>query len=98
MADQKVTVILVNGELQIGTAVSRNGQEKIKFKNATGSNGVTIEFVDSPFEGGNKIGPIDDKKSEMSGKLKDGVPYGTYKYTVKLPKYPDLDPNVVVEP
>jgi hypothetical protein len=97
MADQKVSVILVSGELQVGTNVSKGAQEKVKWVNQTGQDGVTIVFANSPFEK-NQVGPLSNGKSDDAGKLKAGAQAGTYKYTVKLAGVKDLDPNVIVDP
>jgi hypothetical protein len=98
MEDHKVTITLdPNGNLRVGPGVSKNGQDKVKWKNKTGLDGLIIEFADSPFEGPNRYGPINNGDSANSGKLRGDVQPGAYKYTVKLGSKV-LDPNVIVDP
>jgi hypothetical protein len=97
MEDHKVVVTLdSNGNLRVGPGVSKNGQDKVKWKNKTGEDGLIIEFAVSPFEGGPTYGPINNRDSELSRKLRADVQPGAYKYTVKLGSKV-LDPNVIVD-
>ncbi|HJY87084.1 MAG TPA: hypothetical protein VKE24_09630 [Candidatus Acidoferrales bacterium] len=45
--------------------------------------------------------PFDHFKFNQSDaravKVRNRAPYGPYKYTVKVPGYPDLDPEVIVD-
>lgn len=94
MANNKVTIVLVSGNLQVGAGI-KQGQDQVLWQNKTGVDGVTIDFgPDGPFPQ-NPIGPINNNATAPSG---PATRSGIFKYTVKLAGKPDLDPNVIVDP
>ncbi len=59
----------------------------------SGGGGFTLEFEDpSPFDRREY-----NQDTARNVPLRSDVKYGSYKYTVKVTGYPDLDPDVIVD-
>jgi hypothetical protein len=98
----QVQITIVNGALNVSPDPARpsKGQnQQVLWQNKTGQNGVTVSFAagSNPFAPNNNWS-INNNATQASGPITVAAGSTSYKYTVRLSGFPDLDPNVIVDP
>ncbi len=96
----QVDITIVNGALHVSQDTvypSKSQNQQVLWHNATGRDGVSISFSagSNPFAPNNNWS-IHNNATQPSGQISVNPGPTSYKYTVKLSGYPDLDPNVIV--
>lgn len=92
-----VTISIVQGSIvvnpQTAITLSKQAGDRVTWQRAGGGE-FEIEFKNkTPFYS------FRFNQNDAHGlKVRDTAPYDVYSYTVKVPGYPDLDPEVIVDP
>jgi hypothetical protein len=95
-----VQITVSGGALAVSLDPARpkkSQNQQVLWQNKTGQNGVTVVFDGSnPFAPNNNW-TINNNATHASGPVTVNPGATSYKYTVKLAGFPDLDPNVIVD-